>query len=969
MKLKKFYAVLVAVTLILISGRLSFAVAGYQFRTGFEEYNVGEFTAQMDSSWTAATYYGAHGVDIIRNDNGNHLLKMSVNQTQGGMLGIYKQNLALTEDFVLKQRIQVSDATRRIVFRLFDSLLDGMQTITFSAGTITAVNGGATESIQSYRINTDYDVKIVVDVSESTYDVYVNGYLKGEDFSLSREISGAIKNVNLCESAYYTLNTTLLDNVEIYTLDGYVPDTDASTFYVSERGNDLAKGTISEPFATVEAAKQKIMELLEAGLQRDYNIIIREGTYRGLSFKEEDSPADGYTITYQGYPGERVRLTNANKVTGWSEYQANIYRAKLPAYSGIKTLYIGEQRGVLARHPNSGYNSALKMPQVSANSFRFQTGDVLTLGSTAGVETVIWPGGPDGYWDWICEIKNVGTIDYSSNSITLTSNCSYVLGTGTRYYLQNSLAFLDTENEFYFDESSGFLYYYTSADVNTLDIYADTNQPTVLMSNASSITFKNLEISKTNRYMDGVNISDSRFIEMQDCIIRQTGRNGVFIKGASTNITIQDCEINDIGRTAIQMEGSAPAYGNKNHHISGNHIYDTGKIEEHGTAIQLSQTGDSLITKNIIHDTPRYGISLKGVSYGAIAGREINGVTVTEDNYRDFVFTKNNIISYNDISKVNQNSQDNGMIELYGAVDNVICDNYLHDSSIPFSVGYAIYLDGSTNNTLVTRNLLCNLQQDGLPGELEYVIFSKGIGNRIHNNLLANNNAGAAIGSSRHLANEAHRDLEITNNIIFNSGDDLLSFTNWSDDRIAVCDKNVYYQDSGVYSIGGYGAPASTLSQWKTLLNNKFDQNSVIADPLFANESQKDYRLHPNSPAFALGFVPLDIPDESTQEDDLYEISDSQFEVNRKNNGNMTMDVRFGVVKKLEGSSVTDILIKILDLQGNEHYKYGIKRKLTSNTPFFVRIGMSLSGINEDYRLEIYADETYLYGAYMADLE
>ena len=38
-----------------------------------------------------------------------------------------------------------------------------------------------------------------------------------------------------------------------------------------------------------------------------------------------------------------------------------------------------------------------------------------------------------------------------------------------------------------------------------------------------------------------------------------------------------------------------------------------------------------------------------------------------------------------------------------------------------------------------------------------------------------------------------------------------------------------------------------------------YDANSIVADPLFVNPTEDDYRLKPDSPAFKLGFEAIDV--------------------------------------------------------------------------------------------------------------
>ncbi len=49
---------------------------------------------------------------------------------------------------------------------------------------------------------------------------------------------------------------------------------------------------------------------------------------------------------------------------------------------------------------------------------------------------------------------------------------------------------------------------------------------------------------------------------------------------------------------------------------------------------------------------------------------------------------------------------------------------------------------------------------------------------------------------------------------------------------------------------------AEYFADWQEL---NFEKHSLVMDPNFVNVSEDDYSLNPNSPAFKIGFKPIDI--------------------------------------------------------------------------------------------------------------
>jgi hypothetical protein len=88
---------------------------------------------------------------------------------------------------------------------------------------------------------------------------------------------------------------------------------------------------------------------------------------------------------------------------------------------------------------------------------------------------------------------------------------------------------------------------------------------------------------------------------------------------------------------------------------------------------------------------------------------------------------------------------------------------------------------------------------------------------------------------------------------VYWDNDSPLFGSNWADNQFRL-DYNLYFQ-AGSGSLKKFPGDL-TWEQWQK--DRGQDQHSLIADPLFENPQQGDFRLKPNSPALKLGFVPFD---------------------------------------------------------------------------------------------------------------
>ena len=245
-----------------------------------------------------------------------------------------------------------------------------------------------------------------------------------------------------------------------------------------------------------------------------------------------------------------------------------------------------------------------------------------------------------------------------------------------------------------------------------------------------------------------------------------------------------------------------------------------------------------------------------------IIGQTLEGILVTNENVGEFAVTQENVIAFNELSRANTDSQDTGVIEAWGVgVGNVIRNNRIHDSDMPFSFGFAIYLDDACDEFIVSHNLMDRLQLNG-GGKLHSPLMIKGVHNQVYNNLMVCNRA-QMVATFCEMGKEPNRHLRLERNVAADCGDGVYGFTNWDTpnhwdkDRLDVSESNLFFNPRGIYLMENV-PEAPDFAAWQKILDGKYDQRTLLADPLILDAEHGDYRLRYDSPAYSLGFEEID---------------------------------------------------------------------------------------------------------------
>jgi len=180
-----------------------------------------------------------------------------------------------------------------------------------------------------------------------------------------------------------------------------------------------------------------------------------------------------------------------------------------------------------------------------------------------------------------------------------------------------------------------------------------------------------------------------------------------------------------------------------------------------------------------------------------------------------------------------------GIYTLGPSEGTVISNNSFHDIYAYSYGGWGLYTDEGSTGITMEYNLVDNTKTGSFHQHY-------GKDNVVRNNILvcSENPQVAATRVEEHLS------FTFENNIVYWKTGELFGGP-WT--RIqAEVDYNCYFNAAGdPITFAGMDRQA-----WQAL---GYDEHSIIADPLFVDPEQNDYRLQPDSPALDIGFKPFDL--------------------------------------------------------------------------------------------------------------
>ena len=389
-----------------------------------------------------------------------------------------------------------------------------------------------------------------------------------------------------------------------------MPVTFAATetaFYVDpQRGSDSNDGSQGAPFATVQKAQSAVRKINQ-DMNGDIVVYLRGGEYNftdsfttrevplyakggenetgtytvktALQFTAEDSGSNGHYVIYKAYGNEQPVFHSAKKVSGWELHDAekNIYKANVGKGISARQFYVDGVRGTRAR--TEGAPNQLKMDK----NFGFTTAAsyFAALKNQDRIEMVT-------QCHWCNHRVPVKKIEKSGNGSKITMQdpaWSMVLDTASPslrsedqvLYFENAYEFLDSDGEWYLDETEGTLYYRPRADQDMSS--AETILP--MVDELVYIKGESLDNPVHHMKFDGIDFEYTTWLRPntangyhinQTNYIREEGRlpEAAFTAETTNNMELVNCGFYHTGSIAVKFIN-----GVRNSKINGNIIIDS----------------------------------------------------------------------------------------------------------------------------------------------------------------------------------------------------------------------------------------------------------------------------------------------------------------------------------------------------------------------------------------------------------
>jgi hypothetical protein len=673
----------------------------------------------------------------------------------------------------------------------------------------------------------------------------------------------------------------------------------------------VADGSRSRPFVSLTQARNAIRAARQAGCDEAWTVRVAAGDYllsEPFVLLPEDSGREGAPVIYQG-EGTATRVMGALRIEGWRVTEEGLWEAPIPylpdgtrAY--FESLYVNGQRAVRARHPNEGFLTPQAVKQTMRTNEQPRVEYAVAELTARGGDLALLAGEPAGAWryaqvvvhhNWDTTRRMILGFDAASGTLRTQGGRWKPWNpwrTNSLYYVENVRSAFDAPGEWFYDGCAGTILYrprkgerlpgrWRGAEVfapypglQTLVAIQGDPATTQIVRHVQfrSIAFHYTDSPRRADQVRGAMIAPevlgaidrpgpTQFEPMQAaarteaavmadgahavtfeaCDVAHTGEYGIWFRAGCISNRVIRCALTDLGAGGVRIGDP----GGKGASIASNTVVTTfgpystafneidnciithgGRFHASATAVWIGHASDNRVTHNEIGD--HY---YTGVSVGWVWG------------YRGSV-AQRNLIAYNRIHTIGQGALGDmgGVYALGTSFGTRVCNNVIFNVDSYTYGGWGLYPDEGSEGIVFENNLVYDTKDSSFHQHY-------GRDNIVRNNILAySRQYQVAITRA-----EPHRSAVIEGNIIYwaQPGQALGTPRYRGTEKARVeWRRNLWWCANGPVDFNG-----KTLAQWQA---EGRDTDGQVVDPLFVDAAARDFRLRPESPALAAGFIPFD---------------------------------------------------------------------------------------------------------------
>ncbi len=632
----------------------------------------------------------------------------------------------------------------------------------------------------------------------------------------------------------------------------------SETFYVSPAGRDTWTGRLAQPnasgkdgpFATIQRGLDAVAAARRAGRTDPITVFVRQGTYyltAPLRLLSEHSGSVAGPTVLAAYPGERVVLSGGTKLSGlrasggaWETIVPEVRDGK----RYFRHLWVNDKRRARPRLPETGTYALAGYGRPENATLVYAPGHVRAdWRNRDDIEVIVLQ-------FWTEARLRIARLDETERLITFTGGSWRPLYWNMGYYVENVAEALGKPGQWYLDRPTGQLRYLPmpGEGLGTAEVVAPALEQVLRLEGTAERPVRHVEVRGLrfahcawNLPPEGlgypqaelpvgaaVSATYARDCLFADCEVSHADTWGLELGRGCQGNRVLRCTFQDLGAGGVKVGEPEVCADDADEAcrttISDCLFRDGAQSYFGGPAVWIGQSGENTVSHNEMVGSWQWAVSA-GWNWGYARSR-----------------AHDNRIEYNHAHSIRTLLGSHSTIYTLGIQPGtIIRRNVVHDCA-----GYGIGLDQATTGVRVEDNLVYR-NAAGLHFNWDC------LGNVVTNNIFALNGPAQW---TRYGDAPQYDDTNcnvLQRNIVCWDGGRLWVEPKWPNYRM-VLNYNVYYDYSGA-PVTFLGFP---LGEWRKQ-GMWLDQESVIADPRFVSVAANDFRLHPDSPALKLGFVPFEV--------------------------------------------------------------------------------------------------------------